>query len=311
MINMLNEVAMVALALPLGALAAQLSQTLYRRCHLYLMARCIWHISAMIMAEEEPSDKEMRGLRLRFPMDLILDSALFISERIYGNSLNRLVLIIEVCELDYYLVRQIDRRSGESRVNNLSKLSSLPYVATMAEYASDYIESDHRAIRFHATAALVSARPDRAIRHIVRFNGSLTLYEVAVLEQLLRRTGAPIAYTPLLLSENRNLQLLGIYICGTLLAVDAEPHLQRLAESEDGEVSYMALQTLCSVRGDISTAQARDAVLRLMPHQRLSFLLHAVQNCYSLRSCAHLLTAEERTLFSQRINSYKCRMVCN
>jgi hypothetical protein len=33
----------------------------------------------MIMAEEEPSDKEMRGLRLRFPMDLILDSALFIS----------------------------------------------------------------------------------------------------------------------------------------------------------------------------------------------------------------------------------------
>ena len=311
MIYLLNEALLVAFALPLVVVAVQMSYGAYRRLRAYATARCVWRIANMIMAEEEPSDEEMQGLCARFPMGVILDATLFVADKIYGNSLNRLALIIEVCKVDYHLVRRIHRSSGVSRIRHLSKLSALTNVTTVSEYAEDFLESESRETRFYAMTSLVSARPDRAMRYIARFEASLSLYEAAVLTQLLRRAGASIAYTPLLSSQNRNLQMLGIYLSGHFAIVGAEPHLQRLAESEDDEVSYMAVQTLCSIRGDISTSQVRSALQRFVTHERFSFLLHAVQNCYSLRSCAHLLTVEERTLFSQRINSYKCRMVCN
>ena len=311
MMSLLNEEVLVALALPLVFVVAQTSRIAYKRISNYAMARCVLSIANMVMAKEDPNDEDMRRLRLWFPKSVILDSVLFIAEKIYGNALNRLALIVEVCEIDYYLIGRIDRKRGMSRVRNLAKLSALIYATTIVEYAEMYMEEEHRDVCFYAMAALVSARPDRAIQYITRFNSSLTLCEVAILTQLLRRAGAPIAYTPLLSSQNRNLQLIGIYLSEQFSIVDAEPHLQRLAESEDAEVSYMALQTLCSIRGDISTSQVKRALERLAPHGRNSFILHAVHNCYSLRSCSHLLTGEERTLFSQRINSYKCRMICN
>jgi hypothetical protein len=181
----------------------------------------------------------------------------------------------------------------------------------VAEYAEVYMEEKQRRTRFCAMVALIAARPSRAVRYITQFKEELSLHEVAVLVQLMRRAGVAIAYTPLLCSPNRNLQLVGIYLCGHFSITDAEPHLQRLVESEDGEVAYQALQTLCSIHGDISTQQVGRALRRLLPHQRISFVMRAVHNCYSLRSCAHLLTREEQMLFLQRTNSYKCRIVCN
>ena len=308
---LLSEEVLVALALPLGLMVMQVSHSSYKWIRNYAITRCIECVSQMIMAEVEPSDKEMRALRLRFSVGVLLDATLFIAERVYGDTLNRLALIVEVCDLDYCLVGRIHRAKGLSRAWYLSKLSILTRVSTIAEYAEDYIADEHRDTCFYAMAALVSSRPERAILYIARFESRLSLFEVAVLVQFMYRAGAPIAYTPLLLSQNRNLQLVGIYLSEYFSIVDAETHLQRLAESDDDEVSYMALQTLCSIRGDISTPQAVKALRRLLPHQRISFILHAVRNCYTMRSCMSALGHEERQMFSQRINTYKCQIVCN
>ncbi len=311
MSTLLSEEALVALVLPVGLMVMQVSQRSYKWIRIYALTRCIERISQMIMAEEEPSDKEMQALRLRFPVGVLLDSILFISEKVYGDALNRLALIVEVCNVDYYLIGRISRTKGLSRAGYLLKLSAMTHATMIAEYAEAYMEDECRDARFYAMATLVSSRPERAIQYIARFESRLNLFEVAVLTQLLRRVGAPIAYTPLLLSQNRNLQLVGIYLSGHFSIADAEPHLQRLAESDDGEVSYIALQTLCSIRGNISTPQVGKALRKLLPHQRLSFILHAVQNCYTMRSCMRALNREEQLLFSQRINSYKCQIVCN
>ena len=120
-----------------------------------------------------------------------------------------------------------------------------------------------------------------------------------------------IAYTPMLASENRNLQLIGVYLAESLLAVDAETYLQRLVASPDYEVAHAGLYALCAIRGDIASRSSHLAIERLTPLHRAAFLRHAVQSCYSLSSCARLLTAKERTQFTQRIDSYKCRIVCN
>ena len=306
-----SEAVLIALAIPLSITAAQLGISSYRRLRNYAISQCIRRISTMVVAEADPNDREIRSLRTLFPMDVVLDSVIFVAEKIYGDGLNRLTLIVEVCELDYHLLRAIRRGGGERRTRRLSQLTYLTYATMMAECAELYMDAKRRSTRFYAMAALVAARPSRAMLYIKRFNEPLTLHEAAVLAQLMRRAGVAIAYTPLLCSPNRNLQIVGIYLCGHFSITDAEPHLQRLAESDDGEISNLALQTLCVIQGDLSTFQVGSAVQRLLPHQRLSFVMRAVHNCYSLRSCVHLLTPKERSLFLQRTNSYKCRIVCN
>ena len=305
-----NEDILLALALPLMAIATQATMSVRGRLRSHSKAQCIARIMGMMMADEEPTDEEMRTLRLLFRSETILDSAIFISEHIYGNTLHRLTLIVEVCDIDYYLLHRI-RHSRANRDRLLDKLSRMAHATTIAEEADIYREEEERTTRFYATSAVVTARPERAIRYIAQFEEPLTWHEVALLTQLMRRTGAPIAYTPLLTSENRNLQLIGIYLCEHFSIVDAEPHLQRLVESEEYELAYMALLTLCSIRGDLSTPQVGSALTRLLPHHRSAFIRHAVQACHSPLACAKFLSREEQRVFRQKIDTYKCRIVCN
>ena len=307
----IGNVVMMASVLPLSLAVVRIGGAAYRRLRGYAVARCVARISEMVVAEVEPSDRDIRSLRYRYTVGVVLDSVLFVAEKIYGDALNRIVLIVEDCELDYYLLGLIRRKSGSQRVRNLSKLSLLTNATIAVERAEIYLDEPHRTSRFCAMAALVAARPNRAIHYIGSVDDELTLYEVAVLTQLMRRAGTAIAYTPLLVSQNRNLQLVGIYLCEHFSIIDAEPHLQRLVVSEDKDVAYLALQALCAIHGDISNSRVGAVLQRLTPCQRISFILRSVYNCYSLRSCAHHLTHEERIMFSQRVNSYKCRIVCN
>ena len=270
-ISQTEEIA-IALALPLLMMVTQVAHSLYRRLYGYIRARCIVRISRLIMEREEPSDKDILSLRRRFSPDTITDAARFISEHIYGNAHHRLMLITEVCEVELSPLKD-------------SELCDL----------STFIE----------------AYPDRAIRYIARLSRPLSWYEVALLTQLLRRTGTSIVYTPLLTSQNRNLQIIGVYLSELFAITDAEPHLQQLSSSPDEEVAYMALLTLCSIRGDISSPQVACALMRLTPYQRTTFIRHAVQACYTPLSCATLLSTEEQRLFIQQLNSYKCQIKCN
>ena len=307
----INDTVMVVAALPFVLVVAQVGGVAYKRLRGYAVARCVAKISAMIMAEEEPSDRAMRALLSHYSVGVVFDSALFVSERIYGDALNRLVLVAEVCGLHSHLLGSIGRSRGMQRVRHLAKIPLLANGSMVAEYAEVYMDETCNETRFFAMMALISSRHDRTIRYITRYDAPLTLYQVALLTNVMRRAGVAMAYTPLLTSTNRNLQMIGIYLTHHFSIVDAEPHLQRLAESGDRDVSYMALLTICAIRGDISTPEVCEALQQLTLHQRNTFILRAVQNCYSLRSCAHHLSREECLTFAHRLKSYKCQLVCN
>lgn len=268
----LNDEIAIALATPLLTIATQMTLSAHRYIGRHLRTRCIARISRMIVASEEPTDREIRTLRWLFPLGTIAQAARFISEHIYGIAHHRLALIAEVCEMEY------------SPLYN----SQLYDIATFIE-----------------------AYPDCSVKYIARLERSLSWYEAALFSQLMCRTGAAIAYTPLLTSQNRNLQLIGVYLCELFKIVDAEPYLQQIAESEDEDLAYMALLTLCSIRGDITTAQVSCALSRCSEYQRAAFVRHAVQACYSLQSCSAHLSDEEQALFTQHLSSYKCQIVCN
>ncbi len=268
----LNEEIALAFALPLIVVVTQAIYSAGRRVRSYAKVQCVERIVAMMLCKEEPSDREMRTLRMLFPLGTIVDAVNFISENTYGATLHRLSLIAEVCRLE------------------CSPLRNTP---------------------LGDTATFMEAYPDHAIRYIARIDTPLSWHEVALLSQIMRRRGAPIAYTPLLMSQNRNLQLIGLYLCQHFSIVDAEPHLQRLVGEAESDIAYTALLSLCAIRGNISTRQVGALLANLPPHHRAAFIRHAVQACYSARSCARHLSREENRLFAQRINSYKCQIVCN
>lgn len=289
------------------------SQAIYSLCmHLSskTQARCIADIMHLICSGRECQDDEILNLRRHFSHKTICKATLYISDNIYGNELYRLASIIELCGIDYRLIHTSPLASKSARASRLEMLSHFPITAATFEYAEHNLHC-HRHLSFYSAMALIASRPEYAMRYISQLRHDLSLYEVALLAELLRRRSGAIAYTPLLTSENRNLQLLGVYIVQTLLAVDAEPHLQQIIACSDLELSLSTLHTLCTIRGNISSSGAKAFFDTLQPCHRSLFMRNAVQACYSTRACAALLNHEERTQLIGRINSYKCRIVCN
>ena len=297
------------IATPCILLLAQRVTHLRTRHRSRRQARCIEDIILLICAPREPHNEAIALLRHRYSYATLLNSILFVADNIYGDELYRLASIIEICKVDFRLIRTIRRHHGARRAEALRHLSHLPLTPAMFEVAELRIDQE-RHTSFYATAILVASRPERAVRYITRLRHDLSLYEAAILAELLRRQGS-IAYTPLLNSENSNLRLLGLYVVASLTAVDAEPALQRLLTDPKSNIALISLYTLCYLRGNISSPNARRVFKGLEPHHRKAFIRHAVQSCYSSLACSALLNRDEHASLLGRINSYKCRIVCN
>ena len=308
MITEWNEEVAIALALPLLMVVIQVVHTLGSHHRTLSTAQCVARITAMIVAREEPADEAIRRLRLRFSNRTILDSVILISHNIYGRAALRLSLIVEVCEIGHYLQNRLQSKDVRKRTALLAQLTQLSNEGAIID-CIDYGTTDIGTL--NTAIALIATKPERAIHHIANIKSALSLYDVALLSQMIYRADTPIAYTPLLCSENRNLQLVGIYLCELLSIADAEHHLQHLVGSADREISLTALGALCSLRGNLNTTQVEECVTNLAPPLRASFIRHAVGSCYSLRSCSHLLSSAEALQFSQRLDSYKSQILCS
>lgn len=307
--SLLIYAALPIVVTPCIILALQTATLLRTRHNSRRQARCVGDIISFICAPHEPHDDSIATLRHRYSQATLLRAILFVADNIYGDELYRLASIVEICGVDYRLIHTIQRHQGIRRAEALKHLSLLPLSPTIFDMAESYIDRE-RHTSFYATAALVASRPERAVRYIARLRHDLSLYEVAWLVELLRRQGS-IAYTPLLNSENHNLRLLGVYVVASLIAVDAEPALQRLLNDPKSHIALYSLYTLCSLQGDISSSNTKRLFRRVEPHHRKAFIRHAVQSCYSSLACSPLLNREEHTSLLGRINSYKCRIVCN
>lgn len=311
MIALRNELLAVAVVPPLLMVVAQGTRMAMNYARTFARRRCVGRIAALISAEEEPSDEAISILRRLYTRRTLLNAVIFVAEHIYGEALNRLALVVEVCEVDYDLLRMLNKQRGARCVRSLMQIAQIATVAPMLDVTELSDDADNREQAFYLLMARVALHPERSICYIAKFSPLMTAYEVAMVTQLMRRVGAPMAYTPMLVSQSKNIQLVGICLVEQLLIVDAEAHLQRLAESETEEVAFAALHALCAIRGDISTLQVARAMKRFAPHHRASLLRHAVLSCYSLQSCAAAFNGEERNRFLQMSNSYKCSMLCN
>ncbi|MBR4850051.1 MAG: hypothetical protein IKV09_03890 [Alistipes sp.] len=308
--TLLSSSILLLVALPFALLATQ--QILLFRNHRTerQKARCVGEIMLLLKPSRNINDDDITTLSDHFSESTLREAILFISDNIYGQEAFRLASIIEICGVDYRILHLVHRFCDTSCTAQLATLSHLPLTPALFELAEDFIDRE-RQPSFYATVALVATQPERAICYISYLRHNLSIYEVARLAEIMRRRGSTIAYTPLLNSENYNLQLLGVYIAASFSATDAEPALQKMLVHSDKRLALYALYALCSLRGNISSEGVQQLFNTLKPYHRKAFIRHVVQACYSSLACSPLLNEEEYTSLCNRINSYKCRMICN
>ena len=162
----------------------------------------------------------------------------------------------------------------------------------------------------HLTINPIIINPDHAVGYIAEIERPLSLCEVAEATSTLLASTCPIAYTPLLSSRNRNLQLMGLYLVYHFGFVDAEHLVRRALNSKEPTIANLALHTLCSICGNMRTPSVVAHFEQITPRYRRVIMRHAVQSCYSPSSVAHLFTQEEQREFMARISSYKCSILC-
>lgn len=241
----------------------------------------------------------------------LIDSLIVISKTLYGELLYRLALLIEVCDLEGKMLRRIDSEVGASRLRLLGSMAWLPLSYRTTEAMSRLLEYGCGTEQFCALSTLVALQPHRAIKLIADYSAPISIYEAATLFAIMRGRGSAIAYSPLLASENRNLQLLGVYIVQHFSLGDAAEYLYKIVGSHDSELSLAALYAIGSIGGDIARSEVFAALGSLTPRQRNSIIGELVLWRYPLEVCHQLLDSEECVEFQRRVNSYKTTILCN
>ena len=160
------------IAMPCALLLIQGAVKLHRQHNSNLRAECIRDIMPLLCQSHTLHDNDIERLHRRFTCATLRDAILFIADNIYGDEIYRLTSIIEMCGIDYYLIRNIQRHSGTKRALALRTLSHLPLTPSVFEIAEGYIDKE-RHISFYAAATIIASRPERAIRYITR-SGSIS-----------------------------------------------------------------------------------------------------------------------------------------
>ncbi len=298
----------LALTLPLLFIGTEATQRLTKHLRCRSRSRCIARITHLLLLPDEPDEREIITLQHRFSQQTLTESLRYISSCIYGEERLRIASIVEICELEHKILLSAKRQRNSHREAKLALLAQLPITSGCFEDLEYFIEKREST---YAIVAIIVSHPERAIRYCTRIHRHLSHYEISIIAEMLRIHGAPVAYTPLLQSENENLQLIGIYFVEQLSIVDAESLLHTLLSSPNLAVATHALRALCTIHGELPPRRTAALIARMEPSQRDSFVRHAVQMCYSPNSCAFALNSEEQHYFTAKVNSYKCRILCN
>lgn len=210
--------------------------------------------------------------------------------------------------LERWLLRRIRFSRGCRRARYLKWLADLPVGAATARAAARYLKDPCREVRFCALLVQIVADPQRVLRTIAAFDPPLTEGETAEVLHLLRRGLLPIAYRPLLESENPNLCRLGLAIVERFGIEEAEPTLLRIVAEGDAARSAAALRALVAMHRPLRRREVTACVRRMTAVERRTLLRLLAREGYAAPSVRHLCTADELPRYEELVGTYKCRL---
>lgn len=224
----------------------------------------------------------------------------------YYNDISPLRKIVEKSHLENFLWRRIRLYNGTYRARLLLLTSAIPLRKITAEMLSSHLRSKDDDIRISALTSMLAATPTTAIHTIAQMEFPLSPFDLARIIALLRRGILPIAYEPLLSSENRNLRMLGLSIVRNFGIESAERRLHQIISTErDTEIITHTLYTLASLGRSLSHTRIRERLASMTATKRMELCRHLCIEGYSLGSVKTLFNDSEVNYAERVINSFK------
>lgn len=223
----------------------------------------------------------------------------------YGLDQAPLRRIVERYGLWDYLLRRARWAQGYRRARFLSLLSRLPGDPRTVQAVARYIGSRNPYVRFAALTAQLAADPSTALRLMADYPYLFSSYEVSEIMTLLRRGMLPVAYEPLVLSPNRNLQAVGLGIIRQFGVEEAEAHLRKIAGGTVPGLGREALYILCALRRPLTGAPIARRIEAMSRAERKALMRYMALEGYSPHSIRRLFDEFERPYYESLVYSYK------
>ena len=161
--------------------------------------------------------------------------------------------------LEELILNKLRHANNEEKARLLNILSSIPISTRATDIISKYLHSANRHIRIAAIIATIAASPTKAIRTIADLPFSLKPYDTSRIIALLRRGLLPIAYEPLLMSDNHNLLMLGVAITHNFGIDIADKHLHNIIlRQPNRQIVREAIYTLATLGRPLGRHHIRE-----------------------------------------------------
>lgn len=229
----------------------------------------------------------------------------------YGTDSSLLDQTIEENRLERLLLQRINITMGYKRARWIMLMSCLPLSQQSISRLEQLLYSGNQAVRIAALTTLLAATPQMAIRRIISLRYRLSPLDISRIISLLRRGIIPIAYEPLLQSDDHNLQMLGIAIVRNFGIEIADRHLHDIiASSSDSLIVREAIWALSSLGRPLGRAKIRQRMEQMNDYERKSFCRHLANEGYSVQALRTLFSEREMRYAETLIKSYKRDLVC-
>lgn len=207
--------------------------------------------------------------------------------------------------------RNIGSTSNASKVQLLDIMSSIPLSRRAIEAIAPMLGSRDRNLRIAALIATLAASPATAIRIIAELPNPLKPYDTSRIIALLRRGLLPIAYEPLLMSDNHNLLCLGIAITHNFGIEIADKHLHNIIlRKQSPQITREAIYALATLGRPLGRQHIKARLANMLPTHRRELCHHLSCEGYSLTTLRDLFAESDICHAEPLINSYKRNLIC-
>ena len=165
-------------------------------------------------------------------------------------------VIVRYYHIESYLLERLQSvRQQDERAFLLLLLARLPMSATTVARVEEMVGSGSRQVSLCALIALFAVTPYRAMSLLANLPYRLSRKDIAELLSIISRGCSPIPYTPLLLSQNYNLRLLGIHLVRRFGIVESRREIAVIVKERDSELREDALSALASFGEEFSDGE--------------------------------------------------------
>lgn len=229
----------------------------------------------------------------------------------YATPIDTIRPLVEESNIEKFLLGKLRKSANWQKAQLLIIMSSIPISRHAVKHISRYLYSADRHIRIAALIATLAASPTSAIRTIAELPYTLKPYDTSRIVALLRRGILPIAYEPLLISDNRNLLLLGIAITRSFGIDIADKHLHNIIlRNEDKQIAREAIYSLATLGRPLDQQHISELLATMPPTHRRELCHHLSSEGYSLAALRGLFSENEILHAEPLINSYKRDLIC-